>query len=98
MNKERQRKLDARIRRQESLASFGMREQGPKLYEGKPVDEEKLERIYRHIGFRAPEDGPDNKSSSKLNVGRPGTTKKVDTKRKNKQGDSRTEHSKERTK
>jgi len=51
LNKARQRKLDARQRRQESLANFGAASQEPRLYPGHRVSEKKLSRIYRKIGI-----------------------------------------------
>lgn len=56
MNKQRQRKLEARTRRQESLAKSGIANQEPKMYPGHRVSEEKLRKIYMKIGLQGVQD------------------------------------------
>ena len=56
MNKQRQRKLEARARRQESLANSGIASQEPKMYPGKQVSEKKLNKVYVKIGLKGVQD------------------------------------------
>ena len=52
MDKARQRKLEARQRRLDSLANFGAASQEPKEYPGHRVSEKRLSKIYRKIGIQ----------------------------------------------
>lgn len=52
MNKARQRKLEARQRRQESLVNSVAASQGPREYPGHRVSEKRLSKIYRKIGIQ----------------------------------------------
>ena len=56
MDKARQRKLEARQRRLDSLANFGAVSQEPKLYPGHRVSEKRLSKIYRKIGIQTIQD------------------------------------------
>ena len=56
MNKVRQRKLEARKNRQESLANFAIASQEPKIYQGERVSVKKLRKIYMEIGLTTDQD------------------------------------------
>lgn len=56
MDKARQRKLEARQRRLESLENFGVASQEPKEYPGHRVSEKRLAKIYRKIGIQTIQD------------------------------------------
>jgi len=51
LKRERQRKLDARQRRKDSLANSGIASQEPRLYPGERVSVKKLRKTYREIGI-----------------------------------------------